>query len=100
MVSRVRIFAAVVALVLGASGVARADAVAPDATMIDLTGSIVTAGTTGGVADPVPLFVGSSGPVIFVFGMPGTGDVAANPSLQRPGASFGPMAGVRQVRVR
>lgn len=68
--------------------------------MIDLTGSIVTAGMTGGVADPVPLFVGSSGPVIFVFGMPGTGDVAADPSLQRKGASFGPMVGVRQVRAR
>jgi hypothetical protein len=101
MVTRFRIFGLAAALALGATGVAHADAPIPpsaDATMIDLTGSVVTAGFTGGVADPVPLFIGSSGPVIFVFGMPGVGEAGTDVSLRRPGMSFGPMAGVRQPR--
>ncbi len=105
MVSSIRLFAVAVvfalgALALGAAGVAHADAPAPtpDATMIDLTGSVATAGFTGGVADPVPLFVGSSGPVIFVFGMPGADEAGTDVSLRRPGMGFGSMAGVRQPR--
>ncbi|HEX7774967.1 MAG TPA: hypothetical protein VF449_00405 [Parvibaculum sp.] len=98
-----RIMAFVAALTLSAGGIAHAAAVAPaaptpDPTMIDLTGSIVTANLTGGVADPVPIFIGSSGPVIFVFGMPGIGEAGTDVSLRRPGMSFGPMAGVRQPR--
>jgi hypothetical protein len=100
-----RIAALAAALALNAGGVAHAAAAtpaapAPDPTMIDLTGSIVTANLTGGVADPVPLFTGSSGPVIFVFGMPGIGEAGTDVSLRRPGMSFGPMAGVRQPRRR
>ncbi len=90
---RIIIFASAVALFLGVSGVARAaDAVpAPDTTMIDLTGSIVTTNLAGGVADPVPLFVGSSGPVVFVLQVPDDSD----PSLKRPGLKLSHMAGTR-----
>lgn len=39
---------------------------AADAMRIDITGEISTAGFTGGVGDPAPIFAGSPGPVIFV----------------------------------
>ncbi|MFZ3035293.1 MAG: hypothetical protein WA138_14915 [Parvibaculum sp.] len=38
--------------------------------LIDLSGQVVTAGLAGGMADPVPLFVGASGPAVFVMDIP------------------------------
>ena len=39
-------------------------------TLIDLGGQVVTAGIAGGMADPVPLFVGATGPAVFVMDIP------------------------------
>jgi len=39
---------------------------ASGSSLIDLGGEVVTAGLAGGMADPVPLFVGPTGPAIFV----------------------------------
>jgi hypothetical protein len=69
------------------------EATLPDTTLIDITGEIETGSLSGGVADPVPLFVGSSGPVVFVMNAnPGEEALArahqtrirANPELNRP----------------
>ncbi|MCE9649188.1 MAG: hypothetical protein K8R18_06125 [Parvibaculum sp.] len=66
---------------------------APDRTLIDITGEISTGSLSGGVADPVPLFVGASGPVVFVMTLPPAEDalarahrthIRANPELNRP----------------
>ncbi|HEY4343855.1 MAG TPA: hypothetical protein VGN05_05890 [Parvibaculum sp.] len=76
------------------SGPAYADeAIEQGATLIDITGEVTTAGLSGGVGDPVPIFVGSSGPVIFVMGTPSPAESAidraqqtrihANPELNR-----------------
>ncbi len=76
-------------------GAARADdgAADPGAILLDITGEISTADFTGGVADPVPIFTDSSGPVIFVMSAPDPGESAiarahrtrirANPELNR-----------------
>jgi len=60
-----------VALFASASAQA-ADSLAPasGSSLIDLGGQVVTAGLAGGMADPVPLFVGPSGPAIFVMDIP------------------------------
>lgn len=77
-------------------GAARADDAAaadPGAILLDITGEISTSDFTGGVADPVPIFTDSSGPVIFVMSAPDPGESAiarahrtrirANPELNR-----------------
>lgn len=58
-------------LIGGAVQAAPPAAVSPGATTIDLAGEVTTAGVAGGLTDPVPLFSGASGPVIFVMGAPG-----------------------------
>jgi len=81
-------------LAASCGGVAYADegAVVPGATLIDITGEISTAGLAGGVADPVPIFVGSSGPVVFVMNLNPAEEalarahqtrIRANPELNR-----------------
>lgn len=85
---------------LGVAGAAGADGSAPaGATMIDLTGQIVTAGLAGGIADPVPLFSGASGPVIFVLNLPGAAGEDSFTAARRGKSAFsqrfGPAQGVR-----
>ena len=43
---------------------------ASGSSLIDLGGQVVTAGLAGGMSDPVPLFVGPTGPAIFVMDVP------------------------------
>lgn len=38
----------------------------PPPTMMDMAGQVVTQQLSGGIGDPVPLFAGPSGPVLFV----------------------------------
>lgn len=81
-------------LAVSCGGGAYADdaAIAPGTTMIDITGEVSTAGLSGGVADPVPIFVGSSGPVVFVVNLNPAEEaltraqqtrIRANPELNR-----------------
>ncbi|MGX1198813.1 hypothetical protein [Parvibaculum sp. MBR-TMA-1.3b-4.2] len=64
----------VAASLVGASAHA-ADAPGPaDGTaLIGLGGQVATAGVSGGMADPVPLFAGANGPAIFVLNVPSLG---------------------------
>jgi hypothetical protein len=91
MVYRSFIAAILLAAMCGGAAYA-ADAVAPGATLIDITGQVSTAGLAGGVADPVPIFVGASGPVVFVMNLNPAEDamsrahetrIRANPELNR-----------------
>jgi hypothetical protein len=68
-------FALAAMLIFAAPGTARAadTADAQDAagsTLIDIGGDVAIANLKGGMVDPVPLFVGPSGPAIFVIDLP------------------------------
>ena len=67
MTRKPRIFTVVLALASLAPFAVRADeaAAAAGSTLIDVGGTVATAG----MADPVPLFVGPSGPAVFVMGV-------------------------------
>lgn len=82
MTHKACILTVVLALASPLSFAARADeaAVAAGSTLIDVGGDVATAGIAGGMADPVPLFVGPSGPAVFVMGVEVPG--ATPPSLE------------------
>ena len=58
-----------------------ADSLAPasGSSLIDLGGQVVTAGLAGGMADPVPLFVGPTGPAVFVMDLSTMSGMNADP---------------------
>jgi hypothetical protein len=70
----------IVLAALGATAVSAAEPT-PQPTMLDMAGQVVTQQLSGGIADPVPLFAGPSGPVLFVI----TPDEAQTP-LNKPHA--------------
>tara|TARA_R110000868_G_scaffold178126_4_gene417638 strand:+ start:410 stop:733 length:324 start_codon:yes stop_codon:yes gene_type:complete len=82
MSHKARIFTVVLALAPLVSLAARADepAAAAGSTLIDIGGDVATAGMAGGTPDAVPLFVGPSGPAVFVMGVEVPG--ATPPSLE------------------
>ncbi|MDO8422167.1 MAG: hypothetical protein Q7S99_08395 [Parvibaculum sp.] len=82
MTRKTRIFTVVLALASLAPFAVRADeaAAAAGSTLIDVGGTVTTAGIAGGMADPVPLFVGPSGPAVFVMGVEVPGATA--PSME------------------
>lgn len=92
MVYRSFIAGFLLAAMCGGAAYADEAAVTPGTTLIDITGEISTAGLAGGVADPVPIFVGSSGPVVFVMNLNPAEEaltraqqtrIRANPELNR-----------------
>ncbi len=92
MVYRSLIAGSLLAAMCGGAAYADEAAVTPGTTLIDITGEISTAGLAGGVADPVPIFVGSSGPVVFVMNLNPAEEaltraqqtrIRANPELNR-----------------
>lgn len=55
-------------------------------TVIDMSGQVVTSNLAGGMADPVPLFSNSVGPVLFVVGSPGATEALLNKPHAMPKA--------------
>ena len=82
MTRKARILTVVLALAPLASLAARAEepAAAAGSTLIDVGGEMATAGVEGGTPDAVPLFVGPSGPAVFVMGVEVPG--ATPPSME------------------